>query len=156
MASSRGRGCSPSSRWHWQPPSRRPRCGRCYCPRGRRPFPRRPRCPRRPPARASSGWSPAMGSIHFSCSLWFCTHAQSRASACHNLLPMLRQPSPLWGHYNVVTTYMSTVAGIHVNISYLNKGMRKRQEMCDIQGSVLRWFVNLEPGSNFTQPVEHF
>ena len=28
--------------------------------------------------------------------------------------------------------------------------------MCVIQGSVLRWFVNLEPGSKFTQPVDHF
>ena len=36
-----------------------------------------------------------IGINHFSCLLWFCTHAQSHTSLCHHLLPMLHQPSPL-------------------------------------------------------------
>ena len=47
-------------------------------------------------------WQPIpiywIGSIHFSCLLWFCTHAQSCTSLRHHLLPMPCQPSPLWGH----------------------------------------------------------
>ena len=31
----------------------------------------------------------------------------------------------------------------------------ERDDMCVLQGSVLRWFVNLEPGGKFTQPVNH-
>ena len=40
----------------------------------------------------------SIGSNHFSCLLWFCTHAQSCTSLCHHLLPMLLPPSPLWEH----------------------------------------------------------